>query len=167
MLGRRLLLIISPLLFATTLRAQGAPADKGTQYWLTAGAGPAWTWDDDAFPAHDFGSGLAASLTLQHNTLVTSLRGTRSHSDLGTIWDVGFLAGVGTSPVPSFRGSVAVGLGIAGTPHRAANLAFPLEIQFGWRLSPTIGLGSYLYGSYRASELVLGAAFGVVVGRLR
>jgi hypothetical protein len=158
---------LSTLFFATTTSAQSAPPrPAATVYWLSAGAGVSHL-APDVNPLGETGVALAAAATIQHHSLVASIRGTRSRAGGFSGWDLGLLGGLGSPARYPVRGSLAAGLGLAGRAGASAGLTLPLELQLSWRLTPGVGLGTYVFANFGGPADALGAAFGVQVGHLR
>jgi hypothetical protein len=156
---------LAALLLTTTLQAQSTDVShRTTKFWLTGGAGHAWTSNKgDIVPGDATAWALAASV--QRGILVGSIR-TAQYTRFGhSGWDAGVLLGAGSPARYSFWGSVGAGVGISEN-NRGENVAsVPLELQLGWRFSPNIGLASYLFGSLGGSN-AFGATLGLQVGRL-
>jgi hypothetical protein len=152
---------------ATSTSAQSQPPHaSATVYWLSAAAGVSHLFDDD-YPLGETGAGLAAAASIQHHSLVASLRSTLSRAGGRSGWDLGLLGGLGSPARYPVRGSIAAGLGLAGGAGKSAGVTLPVELQLSWRLTPGIGLGTYVFANFGGPVGALGAAFGVQVGRLR
>ncbi len=142
------------------------PHRSGVTYWLTAGAGVGTMTDKGVIGGRN-GTALAAAGSVQYRAFVASARWARASDDPGAVWDVGVLAGVGTSPRPAVRGSIAAGLGRVESRLDGSGVAVPVELQLTWRITPTLGAGIYTFGSFGGPAEFVGAAFAVQIGRLR
>lgn len=155
------------LLLTTVLHAQAPVGPRvTTQYWLTAGAGVGTLWDDN----HWFGTS-AASMTIaasvQHGLLVGSLRSVRFQDRGNSAWDFGLLAGAGSPSRYPMRGSIGAGLGLTTDSRGHSGVTIPLELQLGWRLTSTFGVGSYLFANLGGPTQTYGIAAAIQVGKLR
>lgn len=143
------------------------PHTDRLQYWVTGGYGFSSVVDNRGFGVADNRSATVAVGSIQYRSLVVSTRWAQTGVGAHHAWDVGVLAGLGTTTRYPVTGSVAVGLGRAATDRGDAGLAVPLELQLGWRFTPSIGAGVYAFGSLAAPQGFMGVAFGLRVGRLR
>lgn len=163
--SRTLLLLCSALAIPGAVRAQ-ADRPHQTQYWLSGGAGlgvvgTSGTWTGAT------GTATSLGLTVQHRAFVSSVRWTRASKTPFSAWNLGAMAGVGSSARFPLRGSLATGLGVAGGSDDGAHLTVPVELQLGWRLGPTIGLGAVGFAHLGGPTSTVGATFGLQIGRLR
>jgi hypothetical protein len=134
--------------------------------WLTAGAGVANISDERSFKG-EAGSALVALGSLQYRSVVVSTRLVRASASPTTGWDLGLLAGLGSSLKYPVHGSIAAGLGRVESGLGQAGVTFPVELQLGWRLGPTVGAGIYAFGSFGGPAEFLGATLALQIGRLR
>lgn len=137
-----------------------------TQYWLTAGAGVGYLVSSETWVG-ETGTVTSLTATLQHRTLVSSVRWTRAAIGSRSGWHLGALAGVGSPARYSVRGSVTAGLGIAGGSADGVALTLPVEVQLGWRLTSAVGLSTALFGNFGGPTETLGVTFGLQLGQLR
>lgn len=136
-----------------------------TQFWLSGGAGIGFADKVNSFPV-DAGGATTVGFTVQHHALVTSLRWARSTGDGTSSWFAGGLVGVGSPARYALRGSIAAGLGVAGTRGTTSDMTVPVEVQLGIRLTPVVGFGVTGFGAVTGKNQSLGATFGLQLGRL-
>lgn len=162
-------LVLGSMLAASVpVSAQSStPARPTVHYWLTAGAGIGSLTDQTRLLVGQRAAAFAAVGSVQYRAFVASARWARASADLSSVWDVGVLAGVGTSPRPAVRGSIAAGLGRVDGGRNGSGLALPVELQLSWRITPTLGAGVYTFGSFGGPAEFVGATFAVQLGRLR
>jgi hypothetical protein len=156
--------LVAPLCTPSSAVAQQAPVVASSwHYWVSAGGGLAYVKDERGILG-DNGSALSAAATVQHGAMVASARWVRSSSSLEGAWDVGLLAGVGTSAAIPVRGSVAAGIGRIESRFGVADVTIPVEVQFSWRVAGNVGLGVYGFGSFSSPSGFYGATLAVQVG---
>jgi hypothetical protein len=157
------------LLLPAAATAQSTEASPPRlHYWLAAGAGAATVGSGrDVFSFFQHHAALAGVASLQYRNVVFSARAASAGLSPTNAWDVGLLAGLGTSPLPAVSGSIGAGIARQDDTRGHASVALPLELQLTWRLTRWIGAGVYGFGSFGGSNDFLGATFMVRVGRLR
>jgi hypothetical protein len=156
---------LSLVFMAPSTAAQSPAPHTAWQYWVTAGAGVASLLDAGSFPTTGARAIVAAG-SIQHDHFVASARWSQVGASHPT-WDIGLLAGVGSSTQKSVRGSIAGGLGRIQNAHGDSDVTVPVEFQFGWRLAPPVGVAAYAFASFGGPATFLGAALTIQLGKLR
>lgn len=157
--------VLPALVLSTALQAQTQPA-RTTQYWITAGAGVVSLWDDRAWLGQG-GQTYALAASLQRGVLVGSVRGIRATADHSSGWGAGLLLGAGSPARYDVHGTVGAGLGISSDSRGRTGVTLPLELQLGWRLSHSFGLGTYFFANLGGPSQSFGAAASIQIGKLR
>lgn len=159
--------LVTPLPAEAQADATPALAAVPTPARFTAWFSGAYGWgvagQDDQTHAVSF------NLSAQHQRLLVSVRAAGvSSSIFDSSWDVGLLAGAGSSPARRFHVGAAIGLGAA---HMARVdrrvLTVPAEAQLSWRFSRFVGLGLYGFASLNSSDSFGGVALAFQLGLLR
>lgn len=155
------------LLLAASLSAQRAPGPRvSTQYWLTAGAGYGYL-ANNSWPLGRSGSSAAFAASIQHGIFVSSVRWAGSRTEGQSGWDMGLLAGLGSPSRYAVRGSIGAGLGLARDYRGNSAVTVPLELQLGWRLTSSVGVGTYAFGNLGGPSEALGVAAALQIGKLK
>ena len=163
-----LALTVTAGLLSARVSAQTSTTPVATKFWLAAG--PVWVSGEPPIGGIVFGKakvGFAAVSTVHSGHLVLSGRVTVAGTGPVAAWDLGVLAGVGSYTGPPVYGSIAAGLGRSSIQGRGSGISIPAQIEIGWRITGSFGVGLYGFGSFAGPDDFLGLGLMARVGRLR